>query len=355
MQWKNHDEMIFWTHEALPATGEAFPWSTVAAPPADIARRIVSGAWVRLESGALPASAAKPCWQRRSAFTGAAAALVAGLLWFAWNSDWFGGDSGRQNRQTAGGESNHRAVPPYGKSYPSVTFTTTLMMLPEKSVIGRMSDYTPGNDESLYRELLPHAEALQKLVKPEETFATTGHAQIVLSGPATPHRLTPEPPEPPVQSDPFAPPPHALKQPSAPSIKIQHHANFSYPTELVFDAANGRVIPNSDTIRNSGTMITAIVSPPDEDGKYLVECSLEHMFAPPEQELWHYRWPDSQPEHPDDVIQQPVFHSTPWKLSPVMVQPAKIFLAGMIMVTPDLLPDDDNEPRRLFLFLQLQP
>ncbi len=328
---------------------------SVAAPPAAVARRIMSGAWGRLESGALPAAASKPWWQRRSAVAGAVAALVAGLLWFAWKSDWFGGDTGHQDRQTAADDRNHRAVPAEAESSPSVTFTATLMMLPEKSVLGRLMHYEPGNDESLYRELLSQAAALQKQVKPEETFATTGHALVILSGPAKPHHLIPEQPGTPVHADPFASPRHSLKSPPAPSIKLQRHTNFSYPTEFDFDAANGRVVPNSDTIRNAGTMITANVSPPDEDGNYLIECSLDHMFAPPEQELWHYRWPDGQLENANDVVQQPVFHNTQWKLSPVSVRPAEIILAGMMRVPPDLLPDDDNEPRRLLLFFQLQP
>ena len=79
------------------------------------------------------------------------------------------------------------------------------------------------------------------------------------------------------------------------------------------------------------------------------------MYSPPEQELWHYRWPDDQPENVNDVVQQPVFHSAPWKVSPIPVRPAEIILAGMMLIPPDLLPNDDHEPRRIFLFLQIQP
>lgn len=330
---------------------------SVAAPPVTVVRRIVSGAWSKLETGALSIAAPKPWWQRRSVVAGAATVLVAGLLWFAWSSGFFGSHNAHQDRSIAASAGNHSAGDADTETFPSVTLTATLMMLPEKSVVARLFNYVPGNDEALYRELLPQAAALQKLMKPDETFATTGHALIVMSGPAKPKRIIQAPAGPsasqPIPADPFAP--SNSPPPASPSIQLAREKGFPYPTEFGYDGTTGRVIPSADTIRNTGSSFTAKVSPPDAGGDYLIECSLDHMYSPPEQELWHYRWPDGQPVHENDVLQQPVFHSTPWKLSPISVRPAEIVLAGMMRVPPDLLPADDNEPRRLFLFLQLQP
>jgi hypothetical protein len=212
-----------------------------------------------------------------------------------------------------------------------------------------MLDYDPGrDDDALFRELLPQAETLQKLVKTEETFATTGHPLVILSGKANPKRMPGKLPAPDA-SDPFGPEPPITEPPS---IKLEHSKAFEYPTEFDPPGDGGKVRPASPTTRRAGTLFEAEVYQSDAEGSYRIVCGIDHMFAPPEFKSWPYRPPDEKDEQPDDSLAQPVFHNLQWRSAPILLPAGDIVLAGMITLRSDNQAGGDL--RRLFLFLQLQ-
>jgi len=68
-----------------------------------------------------------------------------------------------------------------------------------------------------------------------------------------------------------------------------------------------------------------------------------------------YRWPDGKEEAANDALTQPVFHNLQWHTAPVPLPPGEVVLAGMMTLPSDELPGAEKQPRRLFLFLHLQP
>ncbi len=330
---------------------------SIAAPSAGLARRIAAGAWQRVEGGELSATAALPWWRTRRAWMGAAAAVaVIALIVLAWSGDFFGGAPPSRGGVAAALQQGKRVAPAPAEDFPPVTITATLMTLPEQEVAASMLNYIPGDDDAaLYRQLFPRAADLQKLVKAEATFASTGHPLVVLTGPAKPSRaaFAPKAPPAPAPADPFAEP----EQPPPPlSVSLRQIHEYSYPTEYDYDNDNGHVIPSARSFRNAGTSFQANVSPPDVAGNMLIECLLDHLFAPPEQEAF-VTLPFKEGVTPDgeNSFHQPVFRSTQWNLGTCSVAANAIVLAGMMNLPPEILPAGDKAPRRLLLFLQIKP
>ena len=328
---------------------------SVAVPPAEVTRRITASAWARVESGVLGAASSLPWWRSRRALSTAAAVCAVVILVFAWRSGFFTDGPHQRPRAALTLPPQQSPARVAEENFPPVTLTATLMMLPEKEVAALMFDYVPGgDDEVLYRQLLPRAAALQKLVKPEETFATTGHSLVILTGPAKPsHAAFERKPVPPAEEvDPFFEPPVRQK----PSASLRRVSEYKYPTEFDPPDGEGRIKPSEFSMRYMGTLLDANVSPPDAQGNLLVECILDHMFAPPEEEeIVSLPLKGEIASDGRNSYYQPVFRSTQWQLGKLILPTNATVLAGIMNLPPDILPEGDRTPRRLLLFLQINP
>ena len=104
-----------------------------------------------------------------------------------------------------------------------------------------------------------------------------------------------------------------------------------------------------------GTTVEANVSLPDEAGDRLIECVVHHSYAAPENEAWLYRRSQRSADGGGDSVEQPVFHTIRWELTPFSLPAGPQVLAGVSTVTASFLPLSDPEPRRIFLFLHIEP
>lgn len=325
-----------------------------AAPSAAIARRITSGAWERVEGAVLHGVATLPWWRQRRTAGAAAAVGLAVLLGLGWRSDFFTGDPPQRARAASTMALSPGAPRAALEDFPPVALTVTLMMLPEKEVAPFFLDYVPGSDDAaIYSQLLPRAAALQNAVPPEDAFATTGHPLVVLTGSARPSRAAfSKAPASPATEDPFGEP--AVRR--RPSISVRHSSKYEYPTEFDPPDAQGRIQPSAFGFRYMGTLFDADISPPDADGNMLMTCSLDFMYAPPEQEVFAaLPLTDGAGTAGDTSMHQPVFRSTQWILETMKVPANKVLLAGMMNLPVQILPASDRGPRRMLVFLEINP
>lgn len=346
-----------------------------AGVPAGGRQNLLSGAWGMAKYSTAPV-VAKPWWRGRLA-KAAAALVTAGLFaWFLWNLYAPAEPNAPSERHPTRASSAMTGKPsPPGHGSPR-TLTATLITLPEAPFTLRMLSYTPGEDDAaLYKELLAQAESAQRLIKPDEALASTGHPLVVLSAELTPRPL-PVPPEPrkapPADTfggspaDPFAvggsdgsdqsdaSAPFASYSWQSPPECAESHAEYPWSTKFAPNPGNGHILGGSTEHRTLGTTLAAMISPAETEDHHTAWCKVEHHFAAPEEMDFSY-WPESENVPGEPRLTQPVFRSLEMESFIPLRAGGGPVLAAMQTISAEHLPESDPAPRRVFLFLSLTP
>jgi RNA polymerase sigma factor (sigma-70 family) len=328
--------------------------NAVSAPSPDAACRILAEAWEKVTTHAVSSAAShslRPAWPwlRRGAVVGGVLAIF-GIGWI-----YFAGPDGppaarRLRSDITPRESSASPAP----SLPVVRVTATIMTLPEEGLGRRMLTYdSRSGDDALYQELLPRAQELQKAVKPEETWATTGHPLVVLSGDVVPGRV----------------------------VALAQEKSFTYDFDFSFDDTTGFLKPIANTAKTLGTRLQVQLHHEIETDAFSIEMVCSHAYADPEETAWPYREPVS--DHPRaGTVSQPGFFFLKWASMgdpnffaghnkverrnppkkdtdppsmPLPIPNNCQVLAGMQSIAPEFLPISDPAARRAFLFLKIEP